>query len=98
MLLKVCGDREREGAQQEVPPPGMLWKGRRESQSQAEVTGGPASIPEDFTSEGKLSGSSGSFSIHVEDDSCQAPFQNHLCRGKQLKFQRLQHQEGASFL
>lgn len=68
----------------------MLWKGSRESQSQAEVTGGSVNIPEGFRGEEKLSGSSSSFSIDVEDDSCQDPLQNHLCRGKQLKFQRLQ--------
>lgn len=54
----------------------MLWKGSRESQSQAEVTGGSVNIPEGFRGEGKLSGSSSSFSIDVEDDSCQDPLQN----------------------
>ena len=47
----------------------------------------------DFISEGRLSGSGGSFSIDTEDGSCQAPFQNGHCRGKRFNFQRFQAPE-----
>lgn len=65
-------------------------RGRQKSQGALQSL---VNMPKDFISEGRLLGSDDSFSIDMEDGSCQAPLQNGHCRRKRYTFQRFQAPE-----